>query len=214
MRQFFAAPKNRGFQFLIPTLTWYTLKKKSTIRGKQLPMDLAVTSLHISCFLSPGPDGIHPTLLRACASSLKTPLAMIYEESLKTGCLPPDWKKTNITPIHKSGKKNNASNYRPINLCSVPAKLMEGLVKDEVLRHLIDNELILSSQHGFLPGKSCTSNLLSYMNEVTAALDKGISFDVIMIDFRRAFDLVPFEHMLKKLEAHGIVGDVLRWITD
>jgi len=50
--------------------------------------------------------------------------------------------------------------------------------------------------------------------KVTAALDKGIPFDVIMIDFRRAFDLVPFEHMLKKLEAHGIVGDVLKWITD
>ena len=83
-----------------------------------------------------------------------------------------------------------------------------------MIRHLIDNELILPSQHGFTPGKSCTTNLLEYLNEITSSLDKGIPYDVIMIDFRRAFDLVPFKQMLQKLEAHGITGDALRWMSD
>ena len=45
------------------------------------------------------------------------------------------------------------------------------------------------------------------------ALDKGIPFDVVMIDFRRAFDVVPFEHMIRKLEAHGVRGELLKWIS-
>jgi len=91
---------------------------------------------------------------------------------------------------------------------------MESIVKDELIRHLTENELINASQHGFLPGKSCTTNLLSYLNEVTLALDRGIPYDVIMIDYHRAFDLVPFCHMLQKLESHGVVGGVLRWLSD
>jgi len=90
----------------------------------------------------------------------------------------------------------------------------ESIIKDEMIRHLTENELIIQSQHGFLLCKSCSTNLLNYLNEVTSALDSGLSYDVIMIDFRRAFDLVPFRHMIRKLEAHGIVGDVLRWISD
>ena len=90
----------------------------------------------------------------------------------------------------------------------------ESIIKDEMIRHLTENELIIQSQHGFLPGKSCSTNLLNYLNEVTSSLDSGLSYDVIMIDFRRAFDIVPFRHMIRKLEAHGIVGDVLRWLSD
>jgi len=139
---------------------------------------------------------------------------LIYEESVRSGVIPSDFKRTNVTPIFKSGKKTNPSNYRPINLCSVPAKVMESIIKYELIPHLMDNELILPSQHGFLPGKSCSTNLLAYMNEVTASLDKGVPFDVIMIDFQKAFDTVPFKHMLKKLKAHGVLGDVYKWIEN
>ena len=53
-----------------------------------------------------------------------------------------------------------------------------------------------------MPGRSCVSNLLMYLDEVTSALDAGIPYDVIMVDFKRAFDVVPFHILLRKLEAH------------
>ena len=81
---------------------------------------------------------------------------------------------------------------------------MESIIKDAVVDHLAQNDLLLRSQHGFLPGRSCVSNLLEYLDEVTSALDAGIPFDAIMIDFRRAFDVVPFRLLLSKLAAHGI----------
>ena len=113
----------------------------------------------LKTFSSPGPDGIHPMLLKKCASILNTPLSLIYNESMTSGRLPDDWKQTNITPIFKSGKKNEPTNYRPINLCCVSCKVMESIVKDELICHLTENELINASQHGFLPGKSCTTRL-------------------------------------------------------
>ena len=91
---------------------------------------------------------------------------------------------------------------------------MESIIKDSVLEHLKTNKYLLNSQHGFVPGRSVTTNLIEYLNEITAALDDGIPFDVVMVDFRRAFDRVPFGGMLAKVKAHGIDGDLLSWITD
>jgi len=91
---------------------------------------------------------------------------------------------------------------------------MESIIKDALTEHLLDNGLILPSQHGFIPGRSCVTNLLTYLNEVTTALDSGVPYDVIMVDFRRAFDVVPFDLLLIKLEAHGILGELLHWFDD
>ena len=59
---------------------------------------------------SPGPDGIHPMLLRSCAYMLAKPLARIYNESLETGILPTEWKTAEIAPIFKKGNRNDPGN--------------------------------------------------------------------------------------------------------
>jgi len=181
----------------------------------EFPRELVEKKLkHLRAHSAPGPDDMHPLFLKSCAHELSEPLALIFESSMIEGCVPDEWKRTNITPIHKSGSKALAENYRPINVCSIPCKLMEGIIKDAIIEHLVQNELILPSQHGFLPGRSCVTNLLAYLDEVTKALDEGVPFDVIMVDFRRAFDVVPFRHLLNKLEAHGIAGQLLGWFRD
>jgi len=142
---------------------------------------------------APGPDGIHPRLLRECARELSIPLSLIFTKSMSESVLPAEWKQTNVSPIYKKGQKNCAINYRPINLASVPAKIMESVIKDGILHHLRENKLIRDSQHGFLPQRSCTTNLIDYLNEVTRSLDAGVSFDAILVDFQKAFDKVPFD---------------------
>jgi len=91
---------------------------------------------------------------------------------------------------------------------------MESIIKDELLDHLRNNDLIIRSQHGFLPGRSCTTNLVDYMNVVTKALDSGSSYDVVLVDFQKAFDKVPFDGMLAKVKAHGIDGQLFKWLVD
>ena len=163
---------------------------------------------------APGFDGIHPKLLKICSQEVSEPLTIIFQKSLNEGRLPTDWKCTNISPLFKKGSRESPENYRPINCLSVPGKLMEQVIKDQLLTHLETNKLITNAQHGFRPGRSVTTGLLQYWDNVTAANEDGLPFDVLMTDFQKAFDKVPFKKMLTKLESHGVKGKVLNWIED
>ena len=70
---------------------------------------------------------------------------------------------------------------------------MESIVKDDIMAHLKRNKLIKSSQHGFMRGKSTTTNLLEFLDKLSEATDKGIDTDVVYLDFAKAFDKVPRE---------------------
>jgi len=78
---------------------------------------------------SAGPDGLHPHLLKECASSIAKPLANICQDSLTQGQIPSDWKLANVCPIFKKGSRNVAGNYRPVSLTSVACKVMESVIK-------------------------------------------------------------------------------------
>jgi hypothetical protein len=160
-----------------------------------------------------GPDKIGPLLLKKLVEEISLPLAKIMRASLQEGSVPVDWRAANVTPIFKKGRKSEPENYRPVSLTSVSCRLMEGIVKDQIVTHLERNNLIKSSQHGFMKGRSCTSNLLAFLEEVTAEIDKGEAMDVIYLDFAKAFDTVPHERLKKKLKAHGISGRLLAWIA-
>ena len=82
------------------------------------------------------------------------------------------------------------------------------------MSHLKRNNLVKKSQHGFMPNKSCTTNLLAFLEAVTKAVDEGKDVDVIYLDFAKAFDLVPRQRLLVKLKAHGVDGNLLAWIGD
>ena len=62
--------------------------------------------------------------------------------------------------------------------------------------------------------KSCTTNLLEFLEKITAEVDKGYAMDIVYLDFSKAFDVVPHERLLKKMEAHGVCGRILDWIRD
>ena len=59
-----------------------------------------------------------------------------------------DWKLQNISPLFKKGSKDDPGNYRPISLTSVPGKMLESIIADDMMSHLEHNKLILDSQHG------------------------------------------------------------------
>ena len=88
---------------------------------------------------TPGPDGIHPLLLKQFADYLSGPLCIIFNLSLNTGFLPDDWKAANIVPIHKKQERKYAKNYRPISLTSVVIKMFESILKPHIINHLLNN---------------------------------------------------------------------------
>lgn len=160
---------------------------------------------------SPGHDGWHPYFLRELSEVICQPLAILFQKSLKEGAHE-SWRRAIVTAIFKKGKKTDPGNYRPISLTSVLSKLMESIVRDAIVQHLMNNNLITDDQHGFVPGRDCITQLLVCMEEWTKRLEYNRAFEVIYTDFSKAFDSVPHERLFVKLEAMGIRGDVLRWI--
>ena len=117
-----------------------------------------------------------------------------------------------MVPIFKKGSRTDKANYRPISLTSVPCKVMEAMIKDELLSYLEVNKVITDSQHGFVRGRSCLTNLLESLESWTKALDEGYGLDIIYLDYRKAFDSVPHIRLMQRLRSYGIRGDLLGWI--
>ena len=161
---------------------------------------------------APGPDGITPNVLIELSDVLCVPLAMIFNMSFVTGIVPSEWRMANVTPIFKKGKKINPGNYRPVSLTCIASRVMESILKDHIVDYLTFNDLILKSQHGFMKKRSCLTNLLEYIENLTDLVDRGHAVDVVYLDFSKAFDKVPHERLAVMLQAHGISGKILDWI--
>ena len=139
-------------------------------------------------------------------------LTIIFQKSFDTGIVPKDWRTANVTAIFKKGEKHKASNYRPVSLTSLCCKIQEHIVTSNVLKHLDEYEILTDCQHGFRARGSCETQLLTLAHELIQGLDKKHQHDLIILDFSKAFDRVPHERLLKKLEHYGIRDNVHRWI--
>ena len=161
---------------------------------------------------APGPDGVHPAVLKELSETLAIPLQRIYSTSLRTGQLPSVWKTATVTAIYKKGDKKRPSNYRPVSLTSVPCKVMEKLLREWIVDHMKKNNLLSDKQYGFLAGRSTTLQLLRVLDDWTSAMDRGNMVDVIYVDFMKAFDSVPHQRLLNRVESYGIPNPVLGWV--
>ena len=93
-------------------------------------------------------------------------------------------------------------------------KLLERLIKDHLVDFLVKNKLISPSQHGFLKARSCLTNMLYFLEDVTKWAEEGSPVDIIYLDFQKAFDKVPHQRLLLKLKAHGIGNGMINWIEN
>ena len=163
---------------------------------------------------SPGVDEIPPKLLKEIVDQISTPLAKLFNLSLEERIVPSEWKEANITPLFKKGLRKKPVHYRPVSLTSVVCKLFETLIKDHMVEFLVKHKLINTFQHGFVKARSCLTNLLCFLEEITKWADDGSPVEVVYLDFQRAFDKVPHQRLSLKLKAHGIGNDVIKWIEE
>ena len=182
-------------------------------------MDISISRVEVikeidrlSSTKSPGVDLVYPRVLKECKYIISGILTDIFNKSINTGEVPTLWRQANVVPIFKKGDRSEMSNYRPISLTSVIGKMLESIVAKRIREHLESHGLIADSQHGFTKGRSCQTNLLSFYRPVYEAADNDDNYDVIYLDFSKAFDRVPHERLLSKIKAHGIDGKVYSWI--
>ena len=160
-----------------------------------------------------GPDGIPNIVLKNCADEISQGLCTIFQQSLSTGTLPSDWRNANITPVFKKGDRHSAENYRPVSLTSVPCKLLEHIICSHMLKHFEKYSILTTLNHGFRSGYSTETQLLVTMHDLLQATDARVQVDIAILDFSKAFDTVPHDKLLHKLDAYGIKGSLHKWLS-
>ena len=112
--------------------------------------------------------------------------------------MPLQWKLSNIVPIFKKGDSKMVSNYRPVSLLCIASKIMEKIMHEEMLLKVVP--LIDKRQHGFLPNRSCATNLTILIDDITKSLYNNTGTDIIYFDFAKTFDGVNHDLILHKLK--------------
>ena len=162
---------------------------------------------------SPGPDDIHPRVLKETASAIAPALTALYNNILTSHDIPEDWRTAIITAIFKKGAKSDPGNYRPVSLTCIICKILESIIYDAIIEHLIKNKLLSKNQYGFISKRSASLQLLAVLQLWCSILDEsGNEIHDINMDFMKAFDTVPHRRLIKKLRSYGITGDILLWI--
>ena len=150
-------------------------------------------------------------MLKGCARSICEPLSELFNKSLSAGTVPDDWKISSITPIHKGGDASLTNNYRPISLLSLISKLLERLVHQALLGHVLEHGYLSPKQYGFRPGSSTMEAVLSATYDWHASLEKAGSVACVFFDISKAFDALPHSFVLSSLANVGVCGALFEW---
>ena len=128
------------------------------------------------------------------------------------GKLPSDWTKARVTGIYKKGDKTSPENYCPVSLTCICCKVQEHIVLSHLAKHMSSNDIIINNQHGFREKLPCETQLLQAVDDWSTTLNQRGQSDVLFLDFSKAFDKVPHQHLLHKLSYYGITGKTKEWI--
>jgi hypothetical protein len=159
-------------------------------------------------------QGISTKMIKFIGNEIAAPLSHIFNLSLSSGEFPSKLKLCRVIPIFKAGNALDCDNYRPISLLSSISKILEKIVAQKLVNHLLSNDLLYPHQYGFLPKRSAEQNLLQIMNYVAQALDEGNFCIAVFLDLKKAFDVCDHEILLKKLFKMGIRGVAYKWFQN
>jgi len=140
------------------------------------------------------------------SSAIATILTNIFRTSYESGIVPEDWKKANVSPIYKKGKKSDPANYCPISLTCVSCKLMEHITTSNIMKHTREQNILYPLQHGFRDRRSCETQLIEFVRDVTNNMQVGKQTDILVTDFSKAFDKVGHQCLPRKLHHYGVQG--------
>ena len=143
------------------------------------------------------------------ASSISPFLHFLFNISLSSGKIPAAWKVSNVTPIFKSGYPALVKNYRPISLLSLVSKVLERLVHNVLIQHILSNGLLSDWQFWFHPGSSTIEAILACSHDWHDSMEQGGSSLCVFFDLSKAFDSLPHLLVLPSLERVGVCGSLL-----
>ena len=181
---------------------------------RKLPNEYGDVSIMLNPHRAAGPDQFKPIVLQTLHAELTPILQVIFQKSLDSGKLPYIWKAANVSPIFKKGDKSDPKYYHLISLTCVLCKVLEHIVASNLTKHLANSNVLFELQHGFRETRSCETQLLMLVDEISKNMQMGKQTDLILLDFSKAFGKVVHEKLISKLYFYGIRGKTLSWVKD
>ena len=111
-----------------------------------------------------GPDGITARRLKDAAPVVAKPTTYLVNLTISTGLIPPEWKDVRVTPIFKSGARNDVNNYRPISVLPPVSRIMERVIQVQLLAFLTEHDLLSDYKSGFRK-KHSTGTAVIYLTD-------------------------------------------------
>lgn len=157
-----------------------------------------------------GPDGIPAAVIKRCGSMLEVPLLKIFNMSMTEATFPEEWKKSYMFPVFKKGEKRRVENYRGItSLCSC-SKVLELIMCDYLMFNC--RNYITFEQHGFVAGRSVTTNLMEFVTTCFNSMSEGLQVDAVYTDLKAAFDRIDHDIALMKFAKLGFSSRICSWL--
>lgn len=187
--------------------------------NRDICFDIPLTSCSFVCkYLSTldvskatGLDCIGPRLLTKAPQILAPGLTFIINKSLTTGKFPSLWKQAKVNPIFKAGSKQDVNNYRPISILPTLSKIIEKWVNKNLMKYLNQHDLLHQRQSGFRSCHSTETALIALADSWLRAINEGELVGCVLVDFRKAFDLVDHKLLLEKLRLYKLSNLCLSW---
>ena len=159
----------------------------------------------------PGLDGLKAVLYRAAKETFVPLLARVFSAIGSEGRLPPGFHTGVIVPLHKSGDRTRAGNYRPITLLNTDYRLLAAVLGARLAPHLLD--VIDPVQTAFLRGRSIGENIWALQVLPHALAAEGRSGVLAVCDFKKAYDTVDRGFLLEVMRRLGAGDMLLKWVT-
>jgi hypothetical protein len=141
-------------------------------------------------------------------------LARVLEITMYNNAIPGDWKKAIVVPIYRGGYRLVVGNYRPVSLTLVVCKQMQHVIAGYLRQVWKMSAWLWEGQHGFRPKYSCEGKIVTVCHDIADSLDEGVRTGANIIDFPKAFDLVPHNRLLMRIAETGLDLRVVVWAKD
>ena len=158
-----------------------------------------------------GLDNIGANILKTAATVINSQITRICNLSIDTGKFPDAWKQAKIKPLHKSGSREEAKNYRPVSILPIMSKILERHVHDNLTKYLDEKDILTRFQSGFRKHHSCQTTLTYITDKWYSAINNNQLVGAVFLDLSKAFDLVPHSTLLNKLQQFKCSSQALEW---